>query len=227
MPCSCMAICWPRNGTLFVSSTWRISRQVLGSGTFQVIGTPSSLSAATGLGPRASTETLLREATNCSRGQKGSIARARARVPTPVRKITRLISPLRRAAAKRATSSLLWAGTSLTAGATMGRPPQFSIRDAISFERRLSKDSTVRPAKPLAARLWLNAEVPSMRAILALPRGVHRRRIYLWPSVFGARSGREIGGARSAGDLVAGYLEAVEVAQGSDRDLFRLKKFVG
>ena len=105
------------------SSARRRSRQVFGSGTASVTGTPNSLSAATGLGPRATIGIRRSASTNCSIGYIVCTTRASARVPTPVRKIT-MSKPFAASVRAKASASVFDSrGTSRIDGATVPLPP--------------------------------------------------------------------------------------------------------
>ena len=135
------------NRALFSSRRWRSSRHVFGSGTTAAIGTPNSRRAATGCGPLAITAAPLRAATNSSREQMSSAACARARVPTPVKNMTRSSRPSLSADTNFKVSPLSSAGTSRVIGTTSGWPPLFAMSRPISRARRLSSANTRSPRR--------------------------------------------------------------------------------
>ncbi len=120
----------------------RSSRHVLGSATVNVGARPSSRSAATGFGPRATSVTRVSSSAARSRGTIGTMASTSARVPTPVRQTSTSTSPARSARPNASAAGCSASGTSRMLGATNGSPPCFRMSAAISTARRLSNATT-------------------------------------------------------------------------------------
>ena len=146
-PCRGCVAATPPSLTSPASMAASNSCHVLGSGAATHTGTCNSRRTASGFGPRATTLTRARASTRTARGQVCATSSRSARVPTPVRKMTKSNPPARRRAAKSLAATFDSSGTSRSAGALNGCPPYEEISEASSVARRLSKVSTRRPSK--------------------------------------------------------------------------------
>jgi len=145
------------------SSALSTSCEVFGSSATMSGVNPHSRSAANDLGPRARRVVRRSEETKSSRGYTFSTAVRRARVPTPVRRITRSRRPACNLSANCPIAGLSGKGVSRIVGADVTQAPSRSASFAISPERRLSKITTRRPSKLIGIHLMITAEALQCR----------------------------------------------------------------